>query len=146
MRRAASRTADCTPDEARSRLRRAEEFLTVADLVLGERVETPEEDDVINLSGVSAALAVLAGIAASDAATCYRLGRRSRGQDHTAAVATVKTVVPHGEQLAKDLARLLNLKDGAHYGVLGVSGAEAVKAVEWARRMIANAQEIIESA
>ena len=145
MARAKGRTAACAREEARARLRRADEFLAVADLVLGERLETPVEDDTINLSGVSAALAVLAGIAASDAATCHRLGERSRGQDHKDAIALLKTVVPHGPELAKDLARLLDLKDSAHYGVLGVSDSEARKAVDWAKRTIAGARTVIES-
>jgi hypothetical protein len=49
-------------------------FADVADLVLGEHVDTAP--------GVAAALSVLAGIAAADAACGAVLGRRSRGQDH----------------------------------------------------------------
>jgi len=51
----------------------------VAELVAGEH-EIPES------RSVAAALAVLAGIAASDAACCAALGRRSRGDDHRQAV------------------------------------------------------------
>ena len=116
----------------------------MADLVLGEQVETETDDDAINLGGVSAALAVLAGIAASDAATCQRLGVRSRGQDHTEAVGLLRTVLPDGPDLAKDLERLLDIKDSAQYGVLGVSDAEARRAVDWARRMVARVRDIVE--
>ena len=94
---------------------------------------------------MSAALAVLAGIAASDAATCHRLGERSRGQGHQVAIPLLKTVVPNGPELAKDLVRLLDLKDSAHYGVLGVSDIEARHAVDWARRMVGNARTVVES-
>jgi hypothetical protein len=142
MTRATGRTAPCDRADARTRLRRAQEFLAAAELVLGERGETRDEEDAINLSGVSAALAVLAGIAASDAATCFRLGKRSRSQDHREAVDLLRSVAPGGELLAKDLARLLDLKDTAHYGVLGVSGGEAAKAVEWARRMVTGVRDI----
>ncbi len=107
----------------------------MADMVLGERVETAEGDDAINLSGVSAALSVLAGIAASDAATCLRLGQRSRGQDHREALTLLRRIEPDGDGLAKDLDRLLGLKDNAHYGVLGVADSEARKALEWAGRL-----------
>jgi hypothetical protein len=130
------RTAPCSAEDARARLRHAVEFLEVAELVLGQRVEPKGDDDPLNLSGVSAALAVLAGIAASDAATCFRLALMARGQDHREAVDLLATVRPHGPDLSKNLDRLLDLKDSAHYGVLGLSDAEAGRAVEWARRMV----------
>jgi hypothetical protein len=143
MSRTKGRTTDCSREDAQQRLRRAESFLYVADITLGERVETPEEQDGINLSGVAAALAVLAGIAAADAACCHRLGMRSRGQAHAQAVALVRTVVPRGEDLANDLDRLLDLKDNAHYGILGVSDADARRAVGWARRTTDRAREVL---
>jgi len=145
MSRPKGRTADCSREDARNRLKRAEAFLTVAELVQGERIETNAEHDDINLSGVAAALAVLAGIAAADAACCHRLGMRSRGLDHAQAVALVKQVIPHGDELANDLDRLLDLKDNAHYGVLGVADAEARRAVEWARRMLKNTGMVLAS-
>lgn len=145
MTRPTRRTSSCSKDDARNRLKRAESFLLVADLVLGERVEGPYQDDDINLSGVAAALAVLAGIAAADAACCHRLGARSRGQDHAQAVELARQVVPRGDDLAKDLDRLLDLKGNAHYGILGVSDGDARKAVEWARRACANARAVLQS-
>lgn len=143
MTRSKARTASCTREDAQERLRRAESFLYVADLALGECVDMPDSDDAINLSGVAAALAVLAGIAAIDAACCHRLGVRSRGQDHAQAVALVRDVVPYGAELAKDLDRLLDLKDNAHYGILGVADKEATRAVEWARRTIDRVRELL---
>jgi len=127
--RPSGRTAPCSRADAQGRFRRAEAFLYVADLVLGEQVADDGGNDAINLSGVSAALAVLAGIAAADAACCHRLGTRSRGQDHGRAVALVGTIVPNGPEMARDLDRLLDLKDNAHYGVLGVSQTDA----RWSR-------------
>ena len=56
MSRPKGRTADCSSKDARNRLKRAEAFLTVAELVLGERIETDADHDEINLSGVAAAL------------------------------------------------------------------------------------------
>jgi hypothetical protein len=144
MTRPKGRTAGCTLEDARRRLRQAESFIYVARLTLGERVELPVEDDDLNVSGVAAALVVLAGIAAADAACCARLGQRSRGRDHKQAASLVRTVVPGGEELAKDLDRLLHLKDSAHYGVLGVSDGEAAKAVEWAERMARLARQAVE--
>jgi hypothetical protein len=105
----------------------------------------PSPRYAINLSGVAAALAVLAGIAAADAASCHRLGVRSRGHDHAQAVELVKLVVPHGDDIARDLDRLLDLKDNAHYGILGVADGDARKAVEWARRTIDNTRAVLRS-
>jgi len=103
------RTSTCTPQDARSRLRQAEAFVMAADLVLSDDTDTATP-------GVAAALAVLAGIAASDAACCVKLGRRPRGQHHRDAVDLVATVVPHGDAMGKDLARLLVAKDESHHG------------------------------
>jgi hypothetical protein len=64
-----ARTAACSRADAANRLKQAESFLYVAALVLGEEVGNRDEGGLV-LSGVSAALAVLAGIAASDAACC----------------------------------------------------------------------------
>lgn len=136
-----SRTAECAPADAGARLEDARAFLAVAALVLDQQI--PDAEDAINLSGVSAALAVLAGIAAADAACCGRLGRRFRGQDHRGAVDLVRAVVPGGPEMAKDLGRLLGLKDSAHYGVLGVSDTDARTAVERARRMVSHARAVL---
>ncbi|PPK93742.1 hypothetical protein CLV92_10918 [Kineococcus xinjiangensis] len=84
---------------------------------------------------MAAALAVLSGIATADAVCCSRLGQRSRGQDHRQAVDLVASVRPDGAALAKDLRRLLDIKDQAHYAASMVSPARAAQAVDWARRM-----------
>src|SRR5438067_8549409 len=94
------RLADCAPAHARSRLAQAEAFVAAADLVLSAETDTATP-------GVAAALAVLPGIAASDAACCFKLRKRSRGQDHAGAVKLLGTVVPHGGAMARDLGRLL---------------------------------------
>jgi hypothetical protein len=104
------RVTDCTPALARSRLQQAEAFVMAADLVISDATNTATP-------GVAAALAVLAGIAASDAACCAKLKKRSRGQDHAEALKLLRTVVPHGEAMAKDLGRLLAAKDESQYGV-----------------------------
>ena len=70
----------------------------------------------------AASCAVLAGIAAADAACCKSLGRRSRSQDHRDAVALVRQVAPGGADAAKQLERLLGLKDQAQYGFEDIGG------------------------
>jgi hypothetical protein len=113
----------------------ARAFADAADLVLDE-----EDDASLN---VAASLAVLAGIAASDAACCAVLGRRSRGQNHRDAVALLNGIAVVGAELGKDLARLLDLKDNAQYGVIYVSEEKARQAVRWARRMVGAAERVV---
>jgi hypothetical protein len=68
------RTQACGLTEARTRAGSAGKFLEVALLI--------ESEDEEAFRSVAASLAVLAGIAAADAACCVALGRRSRGSDH----------------------------------------------------------------
>jgi hypothetical protein len=75
-----SRTTLCGTTESRSRLRTAHAYLEVARLVLDER----DRDEHLN---VSAGLAVLAGIAASDSICCARLRARYRGVPRTCSAA-----------------------------------------------------------
>jgi len=134
MARRSGRTKICTRREAQSRLRQAGQYVEVADLVLDDG----------EFTGVAASLAVLAGIAASDAACCARLGEHHRGQDHRGAVALLETVEPGGQQLGRDLKRLLDRKGDAHYGFISVSSTEERDMVEWARRMVEQAKATLE--
>lgn len=93
------------------------------------------EQDELATPGVAAALAVLAGIAASDAVCCAALGQRSRGQDHRQAIALLSQVSPDGQPMARDLERLLAVKDDAHYGMLHLSSQRAALALRQARRL-----------
>ena len=136
--RRAGRTATCDRNDASVRLRHAESFLVVADLVLDQ-----SDDAALALTSVAASLAVLAGIAAADAACCVALGRRARGQNHEEAVALIRTIAPNGEAMARDLGRLLGLKDDAQYGVLVVSPERVRSAVGWARRIVAATRETV---
>ncbi len=130
------RTTDCTPAQGRSRLAQAEAFIQAADLVLSDETNTATP-------GVAAALAVLAGIAASDAACCAKLRKRPRGQDHNEAVRLLGTVIPHGGDMAKDLARLLAAKDESHYGVTLVDRAKARRLLGYARRITELAGQVL---
>jgi hypothetical protein len=92
---------------------------------------------------VAASLAVLAGIAASDAACCAALGKRSRGQDHKDAVELTRQIVPGGGGVASKLDRLLDLKDGAQYGVIHVSGADLLTAMRSAKALVDFAMRVV---
>jgi len=127
--RRSSSTSPCGRPEALSRLAQATKFAEVAALC----VDDPSDEA---LSHVAAALAVLAGIAASDAACCAQLKQRPRGQDHREAEALVVTLHPNGADMAKYLGRLLNEKVNAQYGVMLVSPSTAKKMVGWAQHLI----------
>ena len=138
MSRPTGRTSACDAAAARTRLRHADSFAVVAQLVLDQ-----PDDESLSLPSVVAALAVLAGIAATDAACCARLGERARGRDHRHAVDLVRNLEPHGRRMATDLDRLLVTKDEAHYGTLGVSHADAASAAARARRMVTAARDLV---
>jgi hypothetical protein len=123
------RTQVCSKEHARNRLGHARKFLEVAEMTAGE-------DGDVEYASAAATLAVLAGIAASDAACCAALGRRSRGQDHQQAVKLVEQVEPGGPQAAKALRRLLSLKDEAQYGFFDVVGRDLQAAIRQARALV----------
>jgi hypothetical protein len=129
-----SRTAACDVAEGRTRFRTAQAYLNVAASVLDER----DRDEYLN---VAAGLAVLAGIAASDAICCIRLRCRHRGDDHRGAPDLLRAATPDGGELAKTLLKLLDLKDAAHYGVLVVASRKARDAVRWSGRLVDRARQ-----
>jgi hypothetical protein len=131
----ARRTQTCGKPEARTRLEHARAFADTAELILDV-----DEDASLN---VSASLAVLAGIAASDAACCAVLGQRARGQNHHDAITLLSGVASLGPEMGKNLARLLDLKDNARYGVIYVSETKARQAVKWAQRMVSAAETAV---
>lgn len=133
-----ARTAACSEADARSRLKAAESHLEVAQLVLADT----GSDQYASVAG---SLAVLAGIAASDAITCRRLGVINRGQNHQEATSLVEQAIPDGQQVATTLRRLLALKDASNYGVAPLSVPKAQNAVRWARLLVERAQRELEA-
>ncbi len=132
-----ARTQPCSEADAAHRLRHARKFLEVAELLV-------EEGDDIEYASPAAALAVLAGIAASDAACCRALGMRSRAQDHRQAAALLERVAPGGKTAAKSLERLLNLKDEAHYGLFDIGGKDLKIVLRHAGRTVDFATETVQ--
>jgi hypothetical protein len=88
-------------------------------------------------------VSVLAGIAASDAACCKALGRRSRAQDQRQAVELVAQVEPGGSDAAKALRRVLSLKDEAHYGLIDAGGSDLKAALRQAQTLVDFAAEVL---
>lgn len=139
MPRARERRAPCGPQEARVRYAQAVAYLQVAASVLDEEAI----DDPVFLN-VSAGLAVLAGIAASDALCCKRLGQRHRGDDHRGAASMVERAVPDGSGLAAALGKLLDVKDAAHYGIAQVSATRTKAVLRQAEKLVQRAGEELE--
>jgi hypothetical protein len=129
------RTQDCDASDARRRLADARAQLDLAELAT---TDSSAED-----RKAAASCAVLAGIAAADAACCKSLGRRSRSQDHRDAVALVRQVAPGGTDAAKQLERLLGLKDQAQYGFDDIGGQRLVTARRQARALVAFAESVL---
>jgi hypothetical protein len=132
-----ARTQRCGEAQARTRLTHALKFLEVADLV------AEGSSDEADYASASAALAVLAGIAASDAACCTTLGRRSRAKDHRDAATLVEQIEPNGRQAAQSLRRLLSLKDEAHYGFFDVGGQHLRAALRQAHALVEFAESVM---
>ena len=135
--RSAVRTQSCSKTQARNRLAHARKFLEVAEMTAGEAGD-------VEYASAAAALAVLAGIAASDAACCAALGRRSRGQDHMQAGELVEQIAPGGARAANSLRRLLDLKDEAHYGFFDVGGQDLQSALRQAQALVDFAAAVVQ--
>ncbi|MDO8188395.1 hypothetical protein Q5424_16410 [Conexibacter sp. JD483] len=135
MARKPGRTQLCTAADARARREHARKFLEVAELVALEEPDNPES------CNVAASLAVLAGIAACDAACCDAL-EGSRGQDHRDAEALVAQIEPDGETASRQLRRLLNVKDTAQYGFINLGGAELRGVMRQAAHLLSFAEQV----
>jgi len=131
------RAAPCNIADARFRLAQARKFHEVALVAAAEH----EIDESI---GCAAALEVLAGIAASDAACCAALGQRSRSDNHMDAAKMLEQIlVPDGTRPANALRRMLRVKDNAHYGLERISVGTLTPLQRQAETLIAFAEEVI---
>jgi hypothetical protein len=137
MARPSNRTQPCSVREARNRRSHARKFLEVAEIAATEQDQDPE------YASASASLAVLAGIAASDAACCKALGERSRSPDHHDAESLLRQVALGGTAASKNLQKLIHLKDAAHYGFFDVSRAELRQALRQARSLLEFADDVL---
>ena len=135
MTRHSGRTQICGTAQARTRLAQARKFLEAAQLVASE--------DVDESLSVAAALAVLAGIAASDAACCRALGRRSRGGDHRDAAVLLSEIHVGGESAARALLALIDLKDTAHYGLIHITRRQLTAANRRASLLVSFAENVL---
>jgi hypothetical protein len=130
-----TRTQECGKAEAKIRLEDARQQLAYAEL--------HGKDSKPSERKASVATAVLAAIAATDAACCHALGERSRSDDHRDAVKLVRQVAPGGDAAGNRLQRLLSLKDESQYGFGGMSGQKYEVAIRQAKALVEFAEEIL---
>ena len=128
------RVRDMSAADVQVRADAARRFLEVAEMVA-------EEADT-DYRPVSASLAVLAGIAASDAICGHVLKKRSRAQEHRQAVDLLRTVRGAGGA-ARALDRLLDIKDAAQYGTSALSADRTRGAVKAAATVVDEMESIL---
>lgn len=130
------RTQVCDRIRARIRLADAEAQLVLAGLA--DAAGSPEDRKA------AAACAVVAGIAAADAACCAALRRRSRSDDHRGAADLLRLIEPGGDVAAKQLGRLIGLKDAAQYGFDDIPGPMFVAARRQAGSLVEFAVHVLD--
>src|SRR5919107_2534743 len=101
------KTRPCDESDARNRLAQARRFLEAADLYNGD-----EDPPAAN---VSATNAVMAAIAASDAACCAYFGEHPQGESHAEAPALLRRIPDGGVAASQALRRAVALKNKAQY-------------------------------
>lgn len=114
-----------SPSQAVAHCRQAEEYLRSAEAAL-------DRGDF----NAAAGTAVDAGINAADTVAGMNLGKRWKGP-HDQAAAFVESAGIQGREVARELRRLIPLKNQAHYEPVAVSATRASGAVEAARRAVA---------
>lgn len=129
------RSGECGKPQALARFAHSQKFLEVAELVASEAADGIDPAS----ASVAAALAILAGIAASDAACCLVLNKRARGESHAQAADFLRTIAG-GSKAAVALSELNSLKDTAHYGVINISSKELKVAMRRATTLVDFAQ------
>jgi hypothetical protein len=131
-----TRIQRCGEPQARQRLAQAKSFLEVAE------VTADENDPTLEFSGVAASIAILAGIAAADSASCAALSRRSRSDNHHDAGRLLTQISPGGRQAASQLRQLIDLKDAAHYGFISVSAPQLRRSLRQAAHLVEFAERV----
>lgn len=88
-------------------------------------------------------LAIHAGINSADAVCRARLGKRAAGEDHDQVLALLHQAGPDdGDEVERDLHRLLPLKAKAQYEPDDIAPSVAAKAVERTQRCAAVARRM----
>ncbi len=111
---------------------KAVRFLAQAEVILA----VADDDEVVADPAIT--LLIHAGIAASDAICCARLGEHARGESHRDAVGLLRTV---DKGCADDLQVLLGMKAQAGYIAQATSPQDLIRASRAARRLVEAARQ-----
>lgn len=132
------RVATMTAADVKIRAGHAHSFLSTLRLVqeLGSDAEIDDTDNIVG------SLAVLAGIAASDAMCGRALGQRSVGESHADAVRLLSQL-RRGAPLASDLKRLLGEKSNSQYSPRYISADTARRMAKWAQRLVSAMDDVL---
>lgn len=128
------RIAKCGPAESKKRLNDAYAHLELAETAAGDKRSATRN--------ASVSAAVLAGIAASDAACCAVLGEVSRGENHRDAAELLGRIADGGRKAAKDLERLIAMKTKSQYGFDDVAPSDPVAAIRRAKSLVEFAEQM----
>lgn len=120
--------------KALSHLAKADEFLQAAEISLASALFNAATSD-----------AVVSGINAKDAICLKLTGTTGKADRHGSAVDELSRTGQLGRDLAPTLSRLLQLKTKSQYQSATVAQIDAVRAVEWARRLRDAATGILRS-
>lgn len=129
-----AKTRRASISEARAYLDKASEYLqaSTVSLDLGNHVAATGN-------------AVQTGMAAADAIAAVQAGEIWKGDHAQVATYLERTVRPDGQLAARHLRRLLPLRSTAEYDPEPISRPSAEVAVEAARRLVAIAEQVVES-
>lgn len=131
------RRTTMTVTDVLSRQSHAHAFLKSAFLI----EEFGSDAEIEPTGNTIASLAVLAGIAASDAICGAEVGERA-GENHADAVKLLRQVTP-GKSCAAQLQRLLDAKPESHYSPSLVTVSRATELVEQASRLVDEMDSVI---
>lgn len=128
-----ARISPCTAEIRRGRLRKANRFLDAATLI------ADHADEEADIADAVVTLSVHAGIAASDAICCARLGQHAQGDDHGEAVVLLGKA---DSGSAKHLRLLLSMKAKAEYSHSSVTASDTKRAVRAAEALAETARRV----
>ena len=115
--------------DVRARAEHARAYLLVAELI--------RDDDTLEArTNIMGAIAVLSGIAASDAICGNALGLRVAGDAHAEAIDLLRRATPPDSKAASALTRLLASKTDTQYSAQLVSGTKARELFKAAEQLV----------
>jgi hypothetical protein len=127
-----ARTSPMSAADVQARRQHAHAFLSTAELV----VEFGGDAGIESTSNLLGSLAVLAGIASSDAICGHVRRERANGEAHADAVALLRSCSAPDERFAAQLKRLLDAKTTTQYSSAVLGDVRAGELMTAARRLV----------